>query len=473
MLYLFAFISASKTDNDIEYYHGSWETQEYTPMQLIIRRITRSRFELMLNYTKLNYTDGYSVHGEANFRRAKRYDLSRHVEIIGFSDSHKKNIFVIVPNKRYNLTLFRYNKEFDNLLKSDNITHRKLNSYVSKMHIGREIQSFHMKKEFHENTRDFWYTLNYSLKGTYHSVLNRLTFHGDKIDLINLVIEGKVFAVFCGVIFCFQRIIWKFTNFNYTEPFSYFSTILNCYFDLMFGYFLLNTGNSWIQLNLIYKLLFCMTIFLNFIPETKVFIKVIKRDIRNRSRTRYLYRVITSLIFFLIYLWMFSILPFQTIFALLVLFSMWLPQIITSAFAGIKKSTPTFYVLFVTLCRLSPFVYMNIIEYNIFGFNHQKKFYLVCFWCLIQIIIFGLQNKFGGDFFLPERFRRKPYDYYDKIIPQNTKCMICLDDINSNDIYIATPCNHFFHENCFSEWYNSHQICPTCRKELPPFPTLK
>lgn len=38
-----------------------------------------------------------------------------------------------------------------------------------------------------------------------------------------------------------------------------------------------------------------------------------------------------------------------------------------------------------------------------------------------------------------------------------------IDDKNNN-IIIETPCKHYYHEECISEWFKKYSNkCPTCR----------
>jgi len=51
------------------------------------------------------------------------------------------------------------------------------------------------------------------------------------------------------------------------------------------------------------------------------------------------------------------------------------------------------------------------------------------------------------------------------------QCSICLEHINWKKEYqhiMITPCNHFFHESCLTQWMQRRLNCPTCRSQLPP-----
>jgi hypothetical protein len=45
---------------------------------------------------------------------------------------------------------------------------------------------------------------------------------------------------------------------------------------------------------------------------------------------------------------------------------------------------------------------------------------------------------------------------------KSIKCLICLDDIKSNDIDFL-PCIHAFHKICIDTWINEKPECPVCK----------
>lgn len=34
---------------------------------------------------------------------------------------------------------------------------------------------------------------------------------------------------------------------------------------------------------------------------------------------------------------------------------------------------------------------------------------------------------------------------------------------------MMTPCNHFYHPGCLTQWMDQKMECPTCRAQLPPY----
>lgn len=51
------------------------------------------------------------------------------------------------------------------------------------------------------------------------------------------------------------------------------------------------------------------------------------------------------------------------------------------------------------------------------------------------------------------------------IINKNQKqCSICLSIIKNT--IVITPCFHYFHKNCLSEWLSYNYSCPMCRHHI-------
>ncbi|KAG9150278.1 hypothetical protein Leryth_017592 [Lithospermum erythrorhizon] len=51
----------------------------------------------------------------------------------------------------------------------------------------------------------------------------------------------------------------------------------------------------------------------------------------------------------------------------------------------------------------------------------------------------------------------------------NKECVVCLDDIEKDQLVRLVPCcNHGFHLECADSWLTKNSICPVCRAKLPP-----
>ena len=47
-------------------------------------------------------------------------------------------------------------------------------------------------------------------------------------------------------------------------------------------------------------------------------------------------------------------------------------------------------------------------------------------------------------------------------------CCICLSSIENNQYYKMLDCNHYFHEECITQWIADKQknSCPLCKKQV-------
>lgn len=44
-----------------------------------------------------------------------------------------------------------------------------------------------------------------------------------------------------------------------------------------------------------------------------------------------------------------------------------------------------------------------------------------------------------------------------------TNCVICLEKSAKYRSHVVTCCGHAYHKRCLTNWYKSHNVCPTCR----------
>ena len=47
------------------------------------------------------------------------------------------------------------------------------------------------------------------------------------------------------------------------------------------------------------------------------------------------------------------------------------------------------------------------------------------------------------------------------------ECAICKCDWEENDEAVDLPCHHLFHNDCIKKWFETSNLCPMCRHELP------
>jgi len=109
-----------------------------------------------------------------------------------------------------------------------------------------------------------------------------------------------------------------------------------------------------------------------------------------------------------------------------------------------------------------------------------------------QVFILKAQSKYGSRFFIPERFLPGYYNYHQTFNVEREDyetCAICIADIISStentktvnvnaqretteslaQNVLTTPCNHRFCQECLVRWMETKMICPTCRRQIPPY----
>ncbi|XP_022985941.1 transmembrane E3 ubiquitin-protein ligase 1-like isoform X1 [Cucurbita maxima] len=159
---------------------------------------------------------------------------------------------------------------------------------------------------------------------------------------------------------------------------------------------------------------------------------------------------------------------------LLLMYSFWIPQIVTNVIRDSRKPLHIYYILGITITRLAIPLYVFGCPHNFMRIQPDKT------WCIclgvftfLQVAILLLQHYFGSRWFIPRQILPEKYSYYRRL-DQNgnhaTDCVICMTtiDISRPNDCMITPCDHFFHSGCLQRWMDIKMECPTCRRLLPP-----
>ncbi|KAH0582574.1 hypothetical protein H2248_010506 [Termitomyces sp. 'cryptogamus'] len=194
----------------------------------------------------------------------------------------------------------------------------------------------------------------------------------------------------------------------------------------------------------------------------------------------------------------------------------WLPQIIRSVRRGRTSGLSKEYVIGTTVCRLYLALYFLACPKNVLDVEPRRWVFLLAAFVCLQGIVVMLQDWLGPNFFLPKQFLQvKMYDYHPSLpIPDSEApeqslgdCAICMDAIivdsrgrsaasekewdtegesgskgagllsglqmgiegaGARRIYSLAPCSHLFHTECLEKWLAIKNICPHCRRPLPP-----
>ncbi|XWS63427.1 hypothetical protein CRYUN_Cryun06bG0096400 [Craigia yunnanensis] len=160
---------------------------------------------------------------------------------------------------------------------------------------------------------------------------------------------------------------------------------------------------------------------------------------------------------------------------LLLLYSFWIPQIITNVIRDSRKSLHPRYILGMTITRLAIPLYIFGCPHNFMRIEPDKSWCIcLCVFIGLQASILLLQHYLGSRWFIPRQILPEKYRYHRRFDPDTnhaTDCVICMTAIDltqrSRDCMV-TPCDHFFHCGCLQRWMDIKMECPTCRRSLPP-----
>jgi len=163
-------------------------------------------------------------------------------------------------------------------------------------------------------------------------------------------------------------------------------------------------------------------------------------------------------------------------FFVFLMYSFWVPQIISNAKRSIKRPFLWKYVIGISITRLVIPLYFYGCPYNFIQLEPKYGFsQFLVFWMILQVVVLWLQSFLGPQFFIPKSMLPPKYQYY-RPIPaiirsreEGQGCVICMNDVEANDTdYMITPCEHLFHNRCLLQWMEFKMDCPTCRATLPP-----
>ncbi len=161
-------------------------------------------------------------------------------------------------------------------------------------------------------------------------------------------------------------------------------------------------------------------------------------------------------------------------YALVVLFSFWVPQIYVNFKRDTRKPLQPLYIILNTLCRVVIPLYFFLCPSNFTRIEPNPILIgCLCGWLALQVVFLFIQHFFGSRWFIPKALRPQKYDYQRPIPTESLEngecnCVICMHPIKPDENqHMVTPCNHVFHSECLNRWMEEKMICPTCRANLP------
>jgi hypothetical protein len=82
-----------------------------------------------------------------------------------------------------------------------------------------------------------------------------------------------------------------------------------------------------------------------------------------------------------------------------------------------------------------------------------------------KLIISELNNNEMSSEFTLIKIRVKDIEY-------KNECIVCMDQINTNQTILRLTCGHYYHQNCIYQWLTKKSSCPQCRHSLIDNPFL-
>lgn len=169
----------------------------------------------------------------------------------------------------------------------------------------------------------------------------------------------------------------------------------------------------------------------------------------------------------------------------------WLPQIVRNTRRNMRMGLSWEYILVVSAGRLFFAMYIFACPENVLGVEPQAWASYLPWAFALQLFVLAAQDYFGPTFFLPRAWVSDDvYDYHpalpmpDPEAPEQSlgDCSICMDAIimekeppkgvlpgaSVKRVYALAPCHHLFHTQCLERWLDIKNICPQCRRPLPP-----
>ncbi|KAF9183908.1 hypothetical protein BGZ51_003697 [Haplosporangium sp. Z 767] len=183
----------------------------------------------------------------------------------------------------------------------------------------------------------------------------------------------------------------------------------------------------------------------------------------------------------------------------LCLFSFWIPQIVRNVTRGSKRGLSVWFILGMSVTRLTLPVYFYACPENLMGHEPTPWIWGLVVWVALQVGVLLLQDWLGPRFFVPKKYLPPIYDYHpilpvaDEEFGRNAHgrhgpqqdCAICMLPIDTAPQmagaarlssvvgslgrlnYMLTPCGHLFHSDCLERWMRIKLECPNCRAFLP------
>ena len=486
--------------------------------------------------TTHNNSSSYSYPNYFEYLTHNKGDLNFYIKF-STANNRKPNLYIelslldgVYKEQWIKLTAYRpfryenYQFYFDMLITSDNInTYKESKQYITITNEFANHTNIKLCKviQYHKSKFMPIDNITFTLEGspTYNKVQGNiisysakfnLTFNGVLVSetefmsnelkmkcfLFILAVVGLIHFVTLVLTIKKQRRIQDFQFRNFSPYLIGFDMVLNCLVFINSISLSLEVNSQGKGLAIISFLYFFLFAFVEGV------ILFFTYNFEKLSEMRNL--VITCAISITLFVIIENYLFIYDVFIITFLLTSFMPQIIYNAvyFKETQNSIPNKNTFGLVLNKLYLPLYFKGFIGNVFKTKVNFTFVVlyICIICL-QIIVLVFQQKYGGDFVIPQRCRKGYYKYttnirkvakrYNEFYTCN-QCSICLcpfvenmevfkrgiesrnlfrifkERVIDKQVYImVTPCRHFFHCECLRSWVQMKTICPICRKPIP------
>ena len=445
------------------------------------------RFQIALarieNVTNLTLPCYYAITFFKNTSSMKGFPHARY-RFIGFSDLTNRSFVLFHFPKQINQTERKVWTEIDEYLYEYDdffISNMKIREDVVTIAESHSILGEVMVLAFvieESSLSDKAFRLPFNITGTILCDAFFVDFKGFLFDVRNYLIAGKDYGVLSSVCMLMNFYAWfslrRARTATMLNQLSLHSLIMHTGFEFSYGLFLLNVGFSFSGFRRIFTLLFCCSVLMYFTFQMTLISNVWKtsNDLGELEmpEIRMLFVRFFGEMSILIFSSLFSVVlmleyPFVP---LLYLYSSFVPQIVLNIKRAEKKKTDSVFTILTTFQRLIQLWYLFLYRDNIIGSYSIFSGIFFTFYGILLMVVVLMQNKYGGAFLLPKRYRRRGFDYFARHVDPNSECSICMADIYEGEEAMVTPCAHAFHRECLDRWMQEQMVCPVCRAALPP-----
>lgn len=316
-------------------------------------------------------------------------------------------------------------------------------------------------------------------------------FTGNELNKIKFIGEGRSLGVIMSIYAALNFYAWHILSVRYKSRsllshFSEHSLLLHIGYDFCLLFFALDMSMSNNHFLQVFLFLFLVMIIIFFEKQMEVLATVwranqdvaLEANMNDLNNDRMREIKLRLLIFFIEMSFIIILSSILTTFVFLApyisiiyLYITFLPQIFHLAKINPRIiKADYFFTTTIYIIRLIPLCYFAFYPMNLMlTFSIPFGIFVFSIWTL-QFVILILQNRFGGDFFMPQSFRIETFDYSNirDNNPDHSECPICMCQILENDQTMTPPCGHTFHRHCLRRWMEEELICPVCRAPLPP-----